>query len=245
MTETIAKVCFERIVPPQYWQVARDKAIKENPRNASPFEAAALRSKLWKPGRLLRIKFLDGRSSVQAKVADYAVQWCQHANINFEFTDDPQADAEIRISFNYPGSWSAVGTDALVEELFPKNEPTMNFGWLTPASTEAEYSAVVLHEFGHALGMIHEHQTPASQIEWNRDAVIADLSGYPNYWNEPTIQRNVFDRYLTTQTQFTKFDPDSIMVYTIPRHWTLKALEFKRNMILSESDKAFIKQCYP
>jgi hypothetical protein len=93
---------------------------------------------------------------VQEKVEHYASQRSQYANIRFEFfADDP--DAEIRISFQQSGSWSAVGTDALVEEYFPKTEPTMNFGWLKPGLAEEEYLGVVLHEFGHALGMIHEH----------------------------------------------------------------------------------------
>jgi len=37
---------------------------------------------------------------------------------------------------------------------------TMNFGWLTPDTEDSEYQRVVLHEFGHALGLLHEHQHP-------------------------------------------------------------------------------------
>ena len=48
----------------------------------------------------------------------------------------------------------------------------MNYGWLTPESAQDEVRRVVLHEFGHALGLIHEHQNPkGGGIEWNRDAV--------------------------------------------------------------------------
>src|SRR5947207_15145721 len=97
----------------------------------------------------------------------------------------------------------------------------MNYGWLKSTSTDAEYSSVMLHEFGHALGMIHEHQSPANGIKWNKEAVIKALSGPPNYWDLPTIQFNVFDRYSATQTQFTQFDPKSIMLYSFPKEWTL------------------------
>ena len=35
----------------------------------------------------------------------------------------------------------------------------------------------MLHEFGHALGLIHEHQSPfPGGFEWNREAVSEDTS---------------------------------------------------------------------
>src|SRR6185312_5480739 len=42
------------------------------------------------------------------------------------------ASAEVRVSFTSDtgASWSAIGTDCLSKEAFPKNQPTMNFGWL-------------------------------------------------------------------------------------------------------------------
>jgi hypothetical protein len=50
----------------------------------------------------------------------------------------------------------------------------MNYGWLTSATDEAEYRRVVLHEFGHARGLTHEHQSPAMNIPWNRPTVLDD-----------------------------------------------------------------------
>ena len=41
----------------------------------------------------------------------------------------------------------------------------MNYGWLEPDTELREYQRVVRHEFGHALGMIHEHQNPAAAGE--------------------------------------------------------------------------------
>jgi hypothetical protein len=243
MADDTSRICFDRIVPPEYAQAARDRAIDENPANLSPFEAASVQSKLWQPGRTLRVTFLDGVSEVQEKVAHYANQWSKYANITFAFDNDP--DAEIRISFQESGSWSALGTDALVEEFFPGDDPTMNYGWLTPDSTDEEYARVVLHEFGHALSLIHEHQTPAGGIRWNRPAVIRDLSGPPNFWDEERIEFNVFKRYEAGQTQFTEFDPQSIMLYSFPSHWTLDQQEFPENSALSESDKAFVADRYP
>ncbi len=245
MVKVETYICFERIIPSQYTKIAHQKAIYENSANAnvSVFEAAAPRSKLWKRGKTLRVTFLDGQSAVQTRVEYYAHQWSQYANITFAFGSDP--NAEIRISFKEEGSWSAIGTDALVEEYFPRNKPTMNYGWITPDSSEQEYSAVVLHEFGHALGMIHEHQNPANPIGWNEPVVIAALSGPPNYWDEQTTRFNFFEHYKRSRTQFTGFDPQSIMLYSFPKAWTKNGLEFPVNYTLSQTDKEFIKARYP
>jgi serralysin len=93
----------------------------------------------------------------------------------------------------------------------------MNFGGLTLESDEAEYSRVVLHEFGHALGMIHEHQNPANEIQWNNPEVYRALGGPPNNWDTDTIDHNMFREYSQDQTQFTDFDEKSIMLYSFPR----------------------------
>ncbi len=159
------KMCIDRVLPPEMADQAQLAAITENPANlASPEEMnqppsarsiALLKKKLWKPGRTLHVRFLDGDPQVKAKVAAFAAEWSKYANIHFAFDDAP--NSEIRISFLQPGSWSYMGTDAL---LIPPNQPTMNYGWLTPTTGDEEYSRVVLHEFGHAIGCIHEHQNP-------------------------------------------------------------------------------------
>ena len=35
---------------------------------------------------------------------------------------------------------------------------------------------VILHEFGHALALVHEHQNSALSIQWNETAVIEELT---------------------------------------------------------------------
>jgi hypothetical protein len=57
----------------------------------------------------------------------------------------------------------------------------------------------VLHEFGHALGLIHEHQNPVGGIQWNKPAVYADLGGPPNFWGKATVDNNMFATYAKDQ----------------------------------------------
>ena len=103
---------------------------------------------------------------------------------------------------------------------------------------------MVLHEFGHALGLIHEHQNPNRPIAWNRAAVIADLSGPPNEWDLPTIENNMFKRYDPAELSSTPVDPLSIMMYPIPRSWTNDGFSAGLNSALSAKDHLLIQQVY-
>lgn len=243
------RVCIDKVLPRQRWPEAALRAMEENPANAprpgeagtERLEIAVLKGKLWKPGRVLRVRFLDGIAEVQDKVAAKAKEWEQYVNIHFDFGDDPEA--EIRISFSPDGSWSYMGTDAF---LAPADEQTMNFGWLDEFSSDDEISRVVLHEFGHALGAMHEHQHPEAGFEWNEEEVLKYYMGPPNNWTEEEVRFNVLDRYSTDVSQYSEFDTRSIMLYPIPKRFTLGGFEVPwSNTVLSETDKQFMSTIYP
>ncbi len=247
---TASHYCIDRVLPAD--QEERAKTIAEGanpnnlmlPENPEDFaEAMALvKHKLWEPGRVLHVRFLDGDPAVQAKVEAVAHEWSKHANIQFVF--DNASDAEIRISFLQPGSWSYIGVDAL---LILPDQPTMNFGWFDANTTDEEYHRVVLHEFGHALGCIHEHQNPGEGgIPWNEEAVIEAYRGAPNYWTEQQVRVNILNKYDKDQTQFTGFDRASIMLYPVPQEQTIGDFEIPwQNFELSDVDKQFIGEMYP
>jgi hypothetical protein len=253
MTRKRLKICYDRVLDEDQKVDAALRAIEENPANVPilpeapggeeevPLEMALETRTLWKPGRTLRVRFLDGVPSVQEKVKKYASEWGQYANINLVFGNDP--DAEIRISFSADtGSWSYLGTDALT---IPRDRPTMNFGWLKINTPDDEYSRVVLHEFGHALGCIHEHQHPQVAIPWNKPAVYRRYAGSPNFWTRQQVDRNLFQHYSEQQTQFSEFDTQSIMLYAVPKELTDGVFEVGWNRVLSDTDKAFIGVQYP
>ena len=203
--------------------------------------AALVKNSKWTPGETISISFIDGTPEQQALVKKFAVGWIEGlANLNFSWMNPP--DTDIRISFTRKGSWSVIGTTA---RNVPKDKPTMNFGWLKPTITDAEARRVILHEFGHALGLIHEHQNPIAGIQWNKPAVMADLSGPPNSWDAAKINHNMFEQYPPNDINGTTLDRKSIMMYPIPASWITAGDPVGLNAELSTADKTFIKQQYP
>jgi hypothetical protein len=188
---------------------------------------AVLKAKKWPNGSTLRVRFLGGSSGQHNTVKQFASQWGKHANLKFEFDNPP--DAHIRIAFEDDGAWSYIGTDCAD---IPLNQPTMNFGWLD--------EGVILHEFGHAIGLIHEHQNPHGGIKWNKPQVYRDLGGAPNFWDKATVDHNMFATYAVEQINGTALDPKSIMLYAIPKTWTTDGFQSESNDVLSATDKSFI-----
>jgi len=203
--------------------------------------AAVERLKLWENGRTLKVRFLDGNAAVQAKVQAIAKEWETLANLKLEFV--ASGTAQIRISFAEQGfSWSTVGTDALT---VGTSRATMNYGWLEPDTELREYQRVVRHEFGHALGMIHEHQNPAAQgqIPWDKPKVYAYYA--QQGWDQEDVDFNIFQVYSEESTNHTSFDPTSIMEYAIPDSLTIGSYAVGWNTEFSPLDIEFMKRQYP
>jgi hypothetical protein len=195
--------------------------------------------KLWDNGRTLRVRFLDGDSSVQAKVEAIAKEWEADTNLTLKFV--PSGAAEIRISFAEKGfSWSAVGTDA---KTVPSSEATMNYGWLEPNTSLREYQRVVRHEFGHALGMIHEHQNPEAAIPWDKPKVYTYYA--QQGWTKADVDFNIFQAFSEESTNHTAFDSTSIMQYAVPDSLTIGSFAIGWNTEVSALDRAFMRKQYP
>jgi len=154
-------------------------------------------------------------------------------NLKFNFVDDPFA--MIRINFDtYAGSWSYLGKDALS---IPYNEATINFGWFNIAT--------VLHEFGHMLGLIHEHQSPFGEpIPWNKTEVYK-WAADTQKWSQQQTDAQIINKYNYTLLNGTVFDPKSIMLYFYPKSLTTNNTGTSMNVRLSPYDVFYINSRYP
>lgn len=254
------RICFERIIPDEQdperhvRRALRGEMLAAVAQGARKLDAeqvahvtrmALVASKRWGKGAVVRCRFLDGTPKMQKKVRTLCKEWERHANVTIKFVT--KAPSEIRISFYADeGSWSAVGRDALNASYFPLHQPTMNFGWVRDNSDPEEDRAVVLHEFGHALGCIHEHQGPEFGRKWNREEVMKYFRGPPNFWDDDAIVSNVLDKYPPKGILTTKYDPKSIMLYAFDGKLFSDGLgPTNENTLLSQLDRKMIKEMYP
>jgi hypothetical protein len=142
---------------------------------------------------------------------------------------------DIRILFDENGgAWSHVGTQCKTVDI---DKPTMCFGWLDVGT--------IIHEFCHALGMIHEHQNPFGHgIQWN-EAKVYQWARITQGWDKQTTYLNIIERYKTDQVNGSEFDPKSIMLYFYPKELTIDGMGTKANHTLSFLDQEWLKHIYP
>jgi serralysin len=187
----------------------------------------------WEGRSSLNVAFLDGDPSLRSRVQAAAQEWTTYSGISFNFVSG--AGGDIRISFERGGSWSYYG------KCGPSSGKTMNYGWLTSTSSAQEVQRVVLHEFGHALGLVHEHANPSASIPWDVQAVYAHCTNNLG-WDRAMCEHNFFSR--PASTNYTQFDPLSIMVYAVDDALTIGNYSVPQTFALSATDKAFIASWY-
>lgn len=196
--------------------------------------ATSVRAKLWKPGATLQVRFLNGNPAQRAVAMAAAAEWSRYANL--KFAECSTCEAEMRIEFGQ-GSWSYIGTDALGVR---SSMPTMTLpDW--NGSGRPPDMRYALHEFGHALGLIHENNNPNGTIPWDTDAVKSYYRGAG--FTDQLISTNILQK--APISDYRPLDLKSIMWYgDFPSKLFKPPLEVGGN-VLSPGDKAFIAKLYP
>jgi serralysin len=262
--EGLEAPCSAHTDPRLYPSVARLVPAELPEATRSRLRAVVVRTLTWKPGELVKVCFRSGTQGARARVAKYASEWMRYANIRLEFGEPGNyrncaGDNSEAIKIDFvdggpkSGFWSALGT------LSRKEEHSLNLAYLGRdqlpvdkqgrAMPEAEARRLILHEFGHALGLVHEHQSPAAQCgkEYYEEAVMA--YGALRGWPKDQTVRNFQQYNEMPELNASAVDRKSIMHYSLPP-WLFKAGDkspcfVSTNFELSDGDKEFVARHYP
>jgi len=170
----------------------------------------------WKKQRVITVAFNGGSAPLYQLIEQTANEWTAlGGQLSFSFKDsagryrqwspsDTSPAANIRIGFDGSGYWSALGVLARNAET---GESTMNYTGF-PADLRPYYNGAnaaewrksyehttILHEFGHALGLSHEHFNPTCQADLKMEEIIAYLKGPPNDWSDEQARFNMDAAY--------------------------------------------------
>lgn len=190
----------------------------------------------------LRVYFIDVYDyDLIEKTLAVANKWSAEGGAGIKFVLSVYiSESDIRVSFrDNNGYQSLIGTEA--DKIQYSSATTMSLQNLDN-ETDTEFNRVVLHEFGHAIGLEHELQSPIANIIWDTPAVYKFYDTAYG-WNEAKVNFNVFGKVKTNA--FTVFDSKSIMIYAVPGFLLKSGVAIPWPDNLSAIDKKTIKKYYP
>ena len=188
------------------------------------------KEKIWDKNKLM-VYFMNDDTSQETidEMIMIANEWSRHANIKFKSTEEIN-ESDIRVTFSEnKGYVSAIGNDAENYE----NQSTMSLGNLNYDIKQAKIRSIVLHEFGHSLGLLHEMHNPENPIIWDTSEAYTYFKDKHD-WEKNDVDEQVFAKI--KGVKHSKFDSLSIMTYPIPKELTLNKISIPMVSELSKND---------
>lgn len=210
----------------------------------------------WEPGSKLIACFYGGDIKTRERVIAAGRKWLEDAEVNLkvDFGASPNyrscgveqrrsgSKEDIRIGFRDKGHWSWVGTQS-----HDVDGPSMNLqNFDADPVADQEFNRIVMHEFGHAFGFQHEHQSPAAPDCGFNIPRIKSVLG----WTDEEISVNFAKLRVNHKAyRWSQPDPQSIMMYSLDpslfRDGERSPCYVRQNNSLSLQDRRGMIDAYP
>lgn len=225
--------------------------------NEIVFRAITMKNKIWRPGSkgVITVNLGNDHSAWSYIGSDSTFN---NPSMNLGFLDPPMKSFEFNdVTYEVPpmqhrnhcGIYQ-IGSDGFDSIPCPHRTGDVRSEFDSGGNKvifkkEWVPGATVIHEFGHALGMMHEHQNNlknSNPIQINTDEVLryyTCTNGGDSMRGESDARNNVLNIYScvndnSCEYDGTEFDDKSIMLYPYPNAWIKGCTEYPKDVPCSD-----------
>lgn len=194
------------------------------------------------PGIAIGLRFLDGADDLKSTVMGFIKAWEDVFDGRIVFRE---VTAGRAVTVTFKGAFNQ--TKGVGPEIM-SSTPSMFLPDVR--GNDLRSQGVTLHEFGHLLGLSHEHFNPGLAVQWKSDQDIADVINRnlppDRWWSAAKVHSQITHRPDGAHTCpiGSPFDASSIMAYPISAEWNNSGIQIAPNRSISDEDKACIRQIY-
>jgi len=187
----------------------------------------------FQPGQTVNLAF-EGDVSKASQVLTILKKYAfPYINLRFQIGRTGDSVVTIKVNpaqgptANISGNTTGIGTKNPVVSIYTLKQGT------------------ILHEFGHAMGMFHEHQNPSpnNPIQWDKAAVYAFYVD-KQHWKKDSVDSQILNRRNKAKSLYTAWDTKSIMNYNIKMGLTSAPVKVFVGGEYSDGDKSWFKLKY-
>ena len=218
-----------------------------------------LTGRKWRSGTL-SVCFFQGSDAIRGRIAAVAREWnaaTPRMQLNFGRQASPPTCGtggpyDIRVDLNSDYYSSDIGESHSRNQTFA----TMHLGRMltAPPEDEGQFRHLVLHEFGHALGLLHEMKHP--DVRCDEEMAWAALlqkyrERYGSEFSEDRV-RSEFKRIanfeIGVSVEVLPFDSNSVMLYSFPEGCYHRRSDSScyadLNTVLAPADREAVRRLY-
>lgn len=174
-----------------------------------------------------------------------ASEWMRYGAVDFRIlSENSREKADFEVNFIAPViernsrlGRSSHGSVEYGAKLINLNLPS--------DTTRGSHYKVTLHELGHVLGFMHEHQHPEREFSFNFDLLMKNCGLGSSDICRSSIEYNNMKTFSGSKYILKDYDPKSIMHYGVQPPLILENLQILESMSLSLGDKIAAADVYP